>query len=309
VILIPKKIDIISVGGANIDLCATISEFPSIDEEVEIMKLEEFPGGSAANYIVGVARLGVNTGFIGKIGDDGYGQKLLDAFNRENVEVSQVQIEKKHTGMCLIPIDSAGNRIIFSFRGANANLVPNDIDKNYIAQASLIHITSPPLEVAKFVARIVKEKNILLSYDPGGKVIRKGLDQLEPILQNTDIFLPSKSELNLLFPNLRNLKTIALNLVEKYGIRIIAIKLGAQGCLIVTKNEEVRVEGNNVNVVDTTGAGDAFAAAFTSGIQKGWGLSKCAQIANAAGALCVTRIGARTALPTMSEIEIFLKNK
>jgi ribokinase len=309
VILIPKKINIISIGGANIDLCATVSEFPGIDEEIEVTQLVELPGGSAANYIVAVARLGVNAGFIGKIGDDSYGKQLLDDFIREKVDVSQVQIEKKHTGMCLIPIDSAGNRIIFSFRGANASLIPADIDASYIAQAALVHITSPPLEVAKSVARIAKQNNVLLSYDPGGKVIRKGIDSIEPILRNTDIFLPSKSELDLLFPELRNLKTVALNLIEKYSIRIIAIKLGAQGCLIITDNEEIRVEGHNVNVVDTTGAGDAFAAAFTSGIQKGWNLSKCAQIANAAGALCVTRIGARTALPTISEIEEFLKNK
>ncbi len=283
-------------------------EFPGIDEEVEVIRLEEVPGGSAANYIVGVARLGVNAGFIGKIGDDSYGKKLLNEFLQENVDVSQIKIEKSsHSGMCLIPIDAEGNRQIFSFRGANANLTSSDIDTSVITNASLLHITSPPLDVAKFVARIAKKNEVRVSYDPGGKVIRKGLTYIEPILENTDIFLPSSSELTFLFPKLKELETAAHELLEQYGIQIIAIKLGARGCLIVTKNDEILVEGHKVKVIDTTGAGDAFAAAFTVGIKERWSLEKSAQFANAAGAITVTRIGARTALPTRTEIDQFLK--
>ncbi|MFX1297103.1 MAG: carbohydrate kinase family protein [Promethearchaeota archaeon] len=299
-----------SVGGANIDLCAKIPEFPRIDEEVEVTQLEELPGGSAANYIVGVARLGVKAGFIGKIGDDHYGQILLDDFIREGVDVSQIRIENNiHSGTCLIPIDKDGNRKIFSFRGANAKLFPIDIDPMYIKRASLLHITSPPINVAEFIAKIARENEVLLSYDPGGKVIRKGLTFIEPILEKTDIFLPSSSELSFLFPELNDFKIAAYKLLNKYSIRIIAIKLGAQGCLIISKKEEIRSKGFNIKVIDTTGAGDSFAAAFTFGFQKGWALSKCAEIANIAGALTVSRIGARTALPTMQEIETFLKKR
>ena len=128
-----SRVAIISVGGVNIDLLAKISEFPRIDEETEISQLEELPGGSAANYIIGVARLGVKAGFIGKVGDDNYGQKLLNDFVHEKIDVSQVQIVKNmHSGMALIPIDKEGNRQIFSFRGANAQLTPTDIDTAYI---------------------------------------------------------------------------------------------------------------------------------------------------------------------------------
>ncbi|NVM55865.1 MAG: carbohydrate kinase family protein [Candidatus Helarchaeota archaeon] len=305
-ILIPR-LKIISVGGVNIDLCAMIHEFPGIDEEIEVTDLEERSGGSAANYIVGVARLGVNAGFIGKIGDDHYGKKLLKDFIRENVDVSQVKIEKNFpSGMCLIPIDRTGNRQIFSFRGANAKLTPAGIDTLTITQASLIHITSPPRDVAEFVARVARKNKVLISYDPGGKVIRKGLTFIEQILQNTDIFLPSRTELAFIFPKIKDPKIAAHKLIENYGIRIVAIKLGAHGCLIVNKNDEIRVNGYKVKVIDTTGAGDAFAAAFTVGIHKKWDLFRCAQVANAAGAITVTRIGARTALPTIQEIEDFL---
>lgn len=235
----------------------------------------------------------------------------MDEFIRENVDVSLIKIEKKiHSGMCLIPIDDAGNRQIFSFRGANAKLTPTDVDTSVIAQASLVHITSPPQNVAEFAARIAKENEVLVSYDPGGKVIRKGLAFIDKALQNTDIFLPSSSELAFLYPKIDDLKTVALTLLDQYSIKILAIKLGARGCLVVTKNDEIPVKGYKVKVIDTTGAGDAFAAAFTVGIQKGWDLLKCAQFANAAGAITVTRIGARTALPTLGEIEHFMeKNK
>ncbi|MHA1648963.1 MAG: carbohydrate kinase family protein [Candidatus Helarchaeota archaeon] len=305
-----SSIKIISIGGVNIDLCANVPKFPGIDEEIEVVDFKELPGGSAANYIVGVARLGVKAGFIGKIGDDYYGQILLKDFKKENVDISQIKIEKNiHSGTCLIPIDKDGNRQIFSFRGANAKLNITDIDSKYIQQASLIHVTSPPKEVAEYVAQLAREYKILFSYDPGGKVIHKGLNFIESVLSNTDIFLPSKSELKILFPELKDPLTAGYQLLNNFGIQIIAIKLGAQGCLIVSDKEEIYAKGFKVKVVDTTGAGDSFAAAFTVAFLKRWNLSKCAEFANAAGALAITQVGARSALPTIHEIEKFLEEK
>lgn len=304
-ILIPR-VDVISIGGVNIDICAIIPEFPAIDEEIEVVELQELPGGSAANYIVGVARLGLKTGFIGKIGNDVYGHKLTRDFLQEKVDISQLKMANMHSGTCLIPIDKNGNRRIFSFRGANATLSPEDIREPYIQQAAILHITSPPITVAQFAAELARKHKVLLSYDPGGKVIRKGLKFIEPVLTNTDIFLPSKSELHLLFPEIEEPKTAALHLIDSYGIRIVAAKLGPQGCLIVTKDDTIQVKGYTVNVIDTTGAGDSFAAAFTVGIHKKWDLLKCARFANAAAAIKVTRLGARSALPTLKEVEEFL---
>lgn len=301
------KLKILSLGGVNIDLCAKITEFPSIDEEVEVLEFEELPGGSAANYIVGVARLGISAGFMGKLGDDIYAQKLIDAFIQDNVDISQVKTEKStHSGTCLIPIDHHGNRQIFSFRGANAKLNLLDINHNYLRQASLLHITSPPLEVAEFAAKLAKSNQVFVSYDPGGKVIRKGLDLITPVLQNADLFLPSNTELNLLFPEISDARKAGQKLLDNFGIQIIAIKLGSKGCLIITNKEELYVKGFQVKVIDTTGAGDSFAAAFTVGLMKKWPLSKCGEFANAAAALTVTRVGARTALPTLQEVKTFL---
>ncbi len=303
-----SRVEIISIGGVNIDICAIISEFPGIDEEVEVVELQELSGGSAANYSVGIARLGIKAGFIGKIGNDAYGQKLQSDFLQEKVDISQLKMANMHSGTCLIPIDKSGNRQIFSFRGANATLSPEDINETYIQQAALLHITSPPITVAQFAAELARKHKVLLSYDPGGKVIRKGLKFIEPILNNTGIFFPSKSELNLLFPEIKELRTAALQLIESYGIRIVAAKLGAQGCLIVTKEDTIQVKGFPVKVVDTTGAGDSFAAAFTFGICKKWDLFRCARFANATAAIKLTRLGARSALPTLKEVEEFLKH-
>ncbi|MHA1276154.1 MAG: carbohydrate kinase family protein [Candidatus Helarchaeota archaeon] len=299
-----------SIGGVNIDLCVQVAEFPEIDSEVEAGRIDEYPGGSAANYIVGVARLGLNSGFIGKVGADNSGRRLLDDFIGENVDISQIRIDQNsHTGMCLIPIDRNGNRQIFSFRGANANLNPNDINEIYIKQASLLHITSPPIEVSKFVAKIARKNGITLSYDPGGKVVRKGLGYIAPVLQNTDIFFPSHSELSLLYPEITNPVIAAQQLIEDYHIKIVVVKFGAQGCIIFTSTQKIKMQGFRVKVLDTTGAGDSFAATFTAGFLKGWDLSRCATFANAAGAISVTKFGARTALPTLQEIEHFLALK
>jgi ribokinase len=304
--LIPR-IEVISIGGVNIDICAIIPEFPGIDEEMEVVELQELPGGSAANYIVGVARLGMKAGFIGKIGNDSYGQKLKTDFLQEKVDITQLKMANMHSGTCLVPIDKNGNRQIFSFRGANATLGPEDLSEAYIQQAAILHITSPPITVAQLAAELARKHKVLLSYDPGGKVIRKGLKFIEPVLKNTDIFFPSKPELDFLFPEVKEPKRAALQLIESYGMRIVATKLGAQGCLIVTKDDIIQVKAFTVNVVDTTGAGDCFAAAFTFGIYKNWDPLRCARFANAAAAIKLTRLGARSALPTLKEIEEFLK--
>lgn len=269
--------------------------------------MQELPGGSAANYIVGIARLGIKAGFIGKIGNDAYGQELKKDFLQEKVDISQLKTVNMHSGTCLIPIDKNGNRQIFSFRGANAALGPEDINEAYIQQAAIVHITSPPITVAQFAAELARKHKVLLSYDPGGKVIRKGLKFIEPVLSNTDIFFPSKLEIGFLFPEVKEPQLAALQLIESYGIRIVATKLGAQGCLIATKEDIIQVKAFTVNVVDTTGAGDCFAAAFTFGIYKKWDLAKCARFANAAAAMKLTRLGARSALPTLKEVEDFLR--
>lgn len=287
---------------------ALISDFPGIDEEIEINQLEELSGGSAANYIIGVARLGASTGFIGKVGDDSYGTILLNELIFEKIDVSQVQIEKtSRSGMCLIPVDRNGNRIIFSFRGANAKLQPEDIKADYLAQASHLHITSPPQHVAEHAAKIAKDLNLTVSYDPGGKIIRKGLSFIESTLPYVDMFFPSSSELSFLFPDLRDPVPAGLYLIKTYGIKLIAIKQGAHGCLIISKDHTFQISGLDVSVIDTTGAGDAFAAAFTVAYHRGWDLITCASFANAAGALTVTRVGARSALPTEQEINALLQ--
>ena len=132
---------------------------------------------------------------------------------------------------------------------------------------------------------------------------------LSRIWQNPDIFLPSSSELTFIYPKIDNPELAAKKLIDTYDIQTVAIKLGAQGCLIMNKKEKIYMSSFKGQVVDTTGAGDSFAAAFTVGIQKGWDLSTCAELANAAGAITITRIGARTALPTMQEINRFLKGE
>jgi len=303
--------DAISLGDSAVDYIATVERHPPWGGDSQISVLERHAGGSAANFAVAMARLGFSSGFIGKVGSDEEGRFLRDDLKREGVDVSYLRREDGRTGTIFVIVDRNGQRTMLSFRGANVRLRPEEIPRQYVADSRLLHISGyslvrpPQCDAALAAMRYAKEENVRISLDPSPLVHLAEGKVLAETLGLVDVLLPSEAEAKYLSRK-KNLKDAGRTLLEK-GASIVAVKLGSKGCLVMTKHEKIRVPSFNVKTIDTTGAGDAYNAAFLAGYLRGWPLRRSAEFANAAAALKTTKAGARNGLPRTDELEAYIR--
>lgn len=287
----------IGFGALNLDKIYRVDKIPGKDEEGFVRDLQMSPGGSAANTIVGLSRLGIKSAYIGKVGDDSEGQVLLEDLRKEGVETKAVIRAKGRSGTAMVFVDDSGNRAILVDPGVNDTIKYEEIDIGFVKKFELIHLTSfickNGLESLNSQKKIVEEFE-LVSFDPGMPYAERGLRDMLPIMKRTTIFLPNRFEIEkMLGMDFRSAAEKCLEL----GVEIVVVKLGAEGCWIKTAEKEITVRPFIVDVVDTTGAGDAFNAGFLYGYLKGRDLEYCGKIGNYVASLCIQHVGARTGLP------------
>ena len=299
-----KKFDVIGFGALNVDKLFKVNRIAHEDEESFVKGFAETCGGSAANTMVGLARLGLKVGFIGKVANDREGKLLIEDFKKEGVDTSGIIVAKEgHSGIVMGFVDEKGERALYVAPGVNDQIEFEEIDMEYMEKAKFLHLTSfvgqKPFETQKKAIKEISEE-VCVSFDPGTLYARKGLGKLKPILQRTFVVMPSSEELEMITgKDYREAAKILFNL----GVSIVAVKLGGKGCYVTDGKEEYFIEPFKVEVVDTTGAGDAFDAGFLYGLLKGKDLYECGKLGNFVASRCIMKMGARTGLPTISEIK------
>ncbi len=296
--------DAVGFGALNVDRLFRVNRLAMADEEGFVTGFEEVCGGSAANATVGLARLGCKTAFIGKVADDREGKLLIDDFKKEGVDTRAITVQKGgRSGTVTGFIDPKGERALYVDSGANDIIGLDEISK-HVLQTKFLHLTSfvgeRSLQTQKKTLETLPEA-VKVSLDPGEIYARKGLTALEPILDRTFVMMPNARELQILTSK-SDYKENAQFMLEK-GVEIVAVKLGRNGCYVTNGKESHRVEAFKVGVVDATGAGDAFCAGFLYGLINGKGLRECGRIGNFVASKCVTKIGARTGLPTLADLK------
>lgn len=288
---------VIGFGALNLDKIYRVDKIPKADEESFVKDLQLFPGGSAANTIVGLSRLGVKSAYIGKVGDDAEGEILLEDLKREGVETKAVIKAKGRSGTAIIFVDDMGNRAILVDPGVNDTIRYEEIDLEFATKFSLLHLTSfickNGFDSFNSQKKIV-ENFELVSFDPGLPYAERGKDEMMKILKKTTIFLPNKIEIERMFGT--DYRTAAEDCISM-GIEVVVVKLGKEGCWIRSSERELKVQARSVRVVDTTGAGDAFNAGFLYGYLKGKDLETCGKLGNYVASLCIQHVGARNGLP------------
>ena len=300
------KFDVIGFGALNVDKIFRVPKIAHEEEETFVLNVEETAGGSAANTIVGLARLELKTGFIGKVAIDHEGQLLLDDFRSEGVNTDGIIVSKSgNSGTVAAYVDKKGQRALYVHPSVNDALTFEEVDLDYARQSRLMHLTS--VDTKPFVAqkKLVKElPDAQICFDPGQIYAKKGLKALKPIIQRSVAVLPSEGELKMLTG--KGWKKGAENLLKE-GAGIVAVKLGERGCYVTDGKESHLIEPFKVKVVDTTGAGDAFCAGFIYGLVKGRDLCHCGKLGNFVASRCITKVGARKGLPKLNEVEAALK--
>lgn len=308
-----RRILIITMGDANVDLISSVESLPAEGEEACVRQLEMHLGGSAVNVAVGASRLGVRSGFVGKIGGDLFGRFLTERLQKEGVDISQLRTgDEASSGLIFSMITKDGERTMFAFRGANTYLSPEEIDESYIRSAKMFHLSgysllrNPQRKAALKALEAAREGGLSISLDPGLLTSRDAAHHVRSILKHVNQIFLDKSEAKQLIGG--GPKNAARKLL-KLGPEIVVLKLGAKGCFVLTEKKCVSATAFNVRAVDTTGAGDAFDAGFLVGLGEKWDLERIAQFANAVGALQATKVGGTSAIPTRREVERFIEGE
>ncbi|OIV46329.1 sugar kinase [Sodalis sp. TME1] len=279
-----------------------------------------YPSGAPAIFIDQVSKLGVRGGIISCVGDDGFGRLNVDRLARDGVDTRGIRmLTQENTGSAFVAYQSGGERdFIFNIKhSACGHISPEQVVEMLPATCRHLHIMGSSLfsfqmvDAVKKAAEQVKAAGGTLSFDPN---IRKEMldisemrDALHFMLELTDCYLPSASEVVLLSP--ASDAQGAIDWFLQNGIREVVVKRGREGASYFSAEQTLHVPGYPVIEVDPTGAGDCFGGAFIACRQRGFSISQALRYANVCGALAVTRQGPMEGTSTLTQIEAFLQRQ
>lgn len=299
--------EVIGFGALNVDKLYSVENIASKDEESFIKGETDTPGGSAANTMVGLSRLGCSTSIIGKIAEDDDGDLIEYNLAINGIYTNNlIYSETGATGKCLGFVDSNGERCLYIDPGVNDEIRLDEINPLNIMRCKIMHYTSFVGDSFNTQIELLDllNKECILSFDPGMLYVQKGFDELKPILDRTDILLINESELRLLCNNNESsLKELAIGFLDM-GIETVVIKQGSKGVFAMNNNGTCEVESYKCDVVDTTGAGDSFNSGFLYSYLKGYDLEKSCQIGNWVASKAIEGFGMEK-FPSLKDLEDF----
>ncbi|MFW9781087.1 MAG: carbohydrate kinase family protein [Candidatus Heimdallarchaeota archaeon] len=305
-----KRVEIIGLGEVVIDWVTELPNFPKPDEKVDAISENYFPGGVTANFLVAAARLGGTCGFIGAVGDDSYGDYLIQDFKREDID-SMFLIKKMNqkTPVNFIFIAKGEKTIIQSPHMLTTKIEPNDLKKEYIVNSKILHTTMIHPDVTEYAINIAKKNDVKITIDLESQIAKRGWKKLKRMILSADILIPNREGAKLITS--RQKVEEAAKILVKKGIPIVIITLGSDGALITTEKYQKKIPSFKVEkIIDTTGAGDTFNGAFSFAYWiKHWDLEMACKYANAAAALKIQKLGARTGMPNEKTLINFLEKQ
>jgi sugar/nucleoside kinase (ribokinase family) len=304
--------DVLCLGILVADVVAKpIEEMPGKGKLQLVDAMELHTGGCASNTGYALSKLGVSTGVMGKVGTDGFGDFFVRYMESAGLDTRGIRrTSSVNTSATMVMVSGDGERTFFHYLGANAELCYDDVDFDIVKEAKILHIAGAflmPRFDGKPAARVLKqarEQGLITSLDTAWDSKGNWMDILEPCLENLDIFMPSIEEARMITGK-EEPPEIA-ELLLSYGIGTVALKMGEQGSYIRTNDWEISVPIYEVDAVDATGAGDAFAAGFLTGVSRGLEHREAAKLANAVGACCTTAMGATAGIKDLQETLDFM---
>ena len=318
-----KKFNVTALGEILIDFT-----FAGISEQ-GMRLFEQNPGGAPANVLAAVKKLGGEAAFIGKVGDDMHGKFLIETIRKHGIYAdSVIQDTNAFTTLAFVSLSKSGDRS-FSFArkpGADTCITKDEVDENLILNSFFFHVgslslTDEPAKSATLHAlKVASENGTYISYDPNYRAPlwqsrEKAIKEMRSILPYVDIIKISDEEINLL-TDCQTPQDAAAELLGR-GISCVIITMGADGAYVATNEGEIKVDAMDVEVIDTTGAGDSFMGAFLYMVSNEGKVPKHITIADAkryalfaskVSGICISRRGAINAMPTLEEVKLISDN-
>lgn len=284
---------VLSAGHVNWDVTLRLDELPEPDGEARIRSQSSGGGGSAANTAVALSSLGVGVGVIGSVGDDENGPLVRHELDEQGVDLAGLRVvEGRTTTVKYLLIAADGSVAVLGNDGCNEAVAPEDVDADRLDGVEHLHLTSQRPETARRLAELARAGDTTVSFDPGRR------------LPNRD-FSAALGLADLVFCNDREASVVAELEADLREDCTAVVKRGSEGASALTPDGTVHHEGFGVDPVDTSGAGDAFAAGFLTVWLDGGDLERCLAVGNACGALAAEQPGARMA-PTQAAIDALL---
>lgn len=297
--------DILGVGDTDMDVFLRVGRLPGRDEKVLSELVGEFAGGMVANFCVAASRLGATTGLASVVGDDAYGRAALDDLRQCGVDISQVAVRRGgRTYFCIVHLDSSGEKALTVVATDCLNPSRGDLSRVPLEAARLVHLAATDLELAEWAAQKARTQGAQVSLDIDAGVSGER-DAVVKLLRHVDI--ASLNEAG--YARLAGSTDLDARALLRFGPRVGLVTLGSRGCMAATATATVRHPGFRVPVVDTTGAGDCFNAAFAVSTLRGKSLESSVEFACAVAAISISGLGGHAAAPTEQQVLRFLSER
>lgn len=301
------SLDIISIGEGMVELSTNES---LIYAEI----LHKYYGGDTLNAAVAAARLGSKVGYITRVGRDSFQTFLLDSWQAENIDTSQIKIVEGYNGLYIISTQESDRKefVFYRKKTAATTLSTDDISEEYIQRANIVYssgltqsLSSSVRGAVKKAFHLAKEKGCLVAYDPNYRERQWDTDEaneaMEEIIDCVDIIM-----LNNLHDAEWLIEQTSPDKIIKYfwdkGVSTVAVKMGKKGCTVGYNGEISFIEAKEVDVIDSTGVGDAFNGGFLHGIACGYTPFESAKLAAIVAAEQVKGLGAVKSLPYRDKV-------
>ena len=298
--------DVIGIGASVYDTLMLSAAFPQEDSKLQATQTMIQGGGPCATALVAASRLGVSAEYLGTMGDDPYGQYMLQDFAKYGVETRRIVLKPGCTSFhSFVLLNTArSTRTCVWNKGTLPAPMPVEIDLDAIAQAKVLHLDGHHLEAAIHAARFARAHGVKVSLDAGGTY--PGIERLLPFVD----FLIASEEFARKLTAQSDAETAAAMLRAQYKPQVLAVTQGSRGCLLWQDGGLRRIPAFPVDVVDSCGAGDVFHGAFVAGYLRGCGdFAACAEFASAVSAMKCTHFGARDGVPSYEDAQAFLRQR
>lgn len=299
------------IGELNVDLIAAgLIEQPQLGREIEAEGFDVVLGSASAIFASGLHRLGHRVAFVSRVGDDQFGRFCVEQLKGLGVDTSRVRVAKASATGVTVCLSTARDRALVTFPGAIAELSSADIPKGVFKGFGHLHLSCFALQKRLRPAfgkllKAAKRQGLSTSFDPNSSLVGALRQQALAILPHVDVLLLNEQEAVEL-GRTHDPRAAARALSKHAGCAV--VKLGRKGALVARGKNIVSVAGHKVRAIDTTGAGDSFAAGFVSAFLAGGSDLDCLASGNACGALSTRAIGGTAAQPSARELRRFLGN-
>lgn len=313
-----QAVQVVGIGSCTVDYFAIVPRLLGPEEKTCAQRLEIHAGGVTANNLTQVARLGAKAGWLGLLGDDDNGRIIEKAFLDDGMDISGIETVKGElSALTWIPVDIEGERCIYMFPNVTGKISDYQVLNRFaphIKAAKHFHTEASqlPLKPVRQAMEVAHAAGVRVIFDldvSPNFFCQCNLgtqEELAAALKFVDVLKPCKAAA-IEFTGEDEPEKMAEKLLPM-GPQIVAITMGANGCLLASKEKVAHVPAFTVKPVDTTGAGDAFMGGLSFGLLQKWELERVGAFANACAALCCTKVGAR-AMSNYNEVVSFIREQ